>query len=148
MTANPGMDERMSRFLHENTTLTLCVSRHEQPHCANCFYAFWEEQALLIIKSDANTVHMRQALLNPRVAGTILPDRLNLQALRGIQYKGSLLPEEEISPGLADTLSERYHHKFPFAREHAGTLWAFRLREIKMTDNTLGFGKKIHWPHP
>ena len=38
-----------------------------------------------------------------------------------------------------------YYKRFPFARVFEGELWSIELTEIKMTDITLGFRKKIAW---
>ncbi|MBJ4294868.1 hypothetical protein JGE43_18630, partial [Salmonella enterica subsp. enterica serovar Typhimurium] len=35
--------------------------------------------------------------------------------------------------------------RFPVARVLPAPVWEIRLDEIKFTDNTLGFGKKLHW---
>nr|MDM9317472.1 hypothetical protein [Escherichia coli] len=35
--------------------------------------------------------------------------------------------------------------RFPVARMLSAPVWEIRLDEIKFTDNTLGFGKKMIW---
>ncbi|EGF0722467.1 hypothetical protein IBO59_003311 [Salmonella enterica] len=42
-------------------------------------------------------------------------------------------------------VSPRYIRRFPVARVLPAPVWEIRLDEIKFTDNTLGFGKKLHW---
>ena len=139
------MDENILCFIGENTNLTLCVTVNNQPHCANCFYAFCEENTTLVFKSDPQTLHIQLALKTPLLAGTILPDMLNIKALRGIQFKGYLISSEQITDVQTTSFQEIYYSKFPYAIHHHGVIWAIRLLEIKMTDNTLGFGKKLHW---
>ena len=39
----------------------------------------------------------------------------------------------------------RYCRRFPVAVAAKNPLWGLRLNEIKMVNNTLGFGKKLHW---
>ena len=39
----------------------------------------------------------------------------------------------------------KYLKKFPFAIISKTDLWLVKLKQIKMTDNRLGFGKKLHW---
>lgn len=39
----------------------------------------------------------------------------------------------------------QYNRRFPVARVLSAPMWEIRLTELKFTDNTLGFGKKLHW---
>ncbi|MNF14966.1 hypothetical protein D3C80_2173750 [compost metagenome] len=39
----------------------------------------------------------------------------------------------------------RYCKRFPIAKVMKAPVWQLNLQEVKMTDNTLGFGKKLHW---
>ena len=38
-----------------------------------------------------------------------------------------------------------YQKRFPVSRKVSAPLWEIELDEVKMTDNALGFGKKIAW---
>ncbi len=40
---------------------------------------------------------------------------------------------------------EKTRRRFPVARMLSAPVWEIRLDEIKFTDNTLGFGKKMIW---
>ncbi|CDK61928.1 TPA: hypothetical protein QIQ90_005090 [Escherichia coli] len=42
-------------------------------------------------------------------------------------------------------MRQRYVKRFPVARMLSAPVWEIRPDEIKFTDNTLGFGKKLHW---
>jgi uncharacterized protein YhbP (UPF0306 family) len=43
----------------------------------------------------------------------------------------------------------RYVNRFPIARMLRAPVWEIRPDELKFTDNTLGFGTKLHWlRHP
>jgi uncharacterized protein YhbP (UPF0306 family) len=63
-------------------------------------------------------------------------------AIKGIQFTGTLM--DQANELCADAAS-LYHKRFPFALTMPGEIWTVRLEVIKMTDNTLSFGKKIHW---
>ena len=39
----------------------------------------------------------------------------------------------------------RYVNRFPIARMLRAPVWEIRPDELKFTDNTLGFGTKLHW---
>lgn len=136
------MNERIISFLRKNTNLTLATSADNVPYCANCFYAYEEQHDLLIFKSSPDTNHIRQALQNRAVAGSITPDKLDAAKIQGVQFHGEFLePENE----RLDSLRKTYYKKYPFAMAFPGSIWVIELTAIKMTDNTLGFGKKIEW---
>lgn len=136
------VEQRVISFLKENTNFTLATSAYNIPYCANCFYAYAEDKNMLIFKSRIETIHIKQALENRNVAGSITPDRLDPAKIRGIQFRGNFT-----EPGieLLKLFRMIYYKKFPFAVSFAGDIWAIELTYIKMTDNTLGFGKKIEW---
>lgn len=62
--------------------------------------------------------------------------------IRGVQFKGEirLLAGEE-----AVAMRKRYVSRFPVARMLSAPVWEIRPDELKFTDNTLGFGKKLYW---
>jgi hypothetical protein len=122
--------------------LTLAVSENDSPYCANCFYSFAEKKNLLIFKSNLETTHIEIALRNHKVAGTIIPDKLDKTRIQGVQFTG------EICHAKGDNLTtakNSYYKKYPFAIAFAGELWTIELHSIKFTDNKLGFGKKLAW---
>jgi len=139
---NQVINERVIVFLKSCTNLTLATGKNSIPYCANCFYAYDEKQNLLVFKSDRDTNHIKQALENNNVAGTILPDKLEKAKIKGIQFNGKFI---EAKDELLESIKKVYYKKYPFARAFAGELWAVEFTFIKMTDNTLGFGKKIEW---
>ena len=44
-----------------------------------------------------------------------------------------------------DSLKKNYFKAFPYALAMNPKLWQIRVDFFKLTDNTLGFGKKIIW---
>ncbi|MCX6311197.1 MAG: hypothetical protein NT084_06110 [Bacteroidetes bacterium] len=136
------MESAISSFINSQTNLTYCTCIGDVPHCANCFFAWNEELNALIFKSDNTTRHIQEALKNNHVAGTILPDKLEKGKIKGIQFSGTFLIPTAENLNIA---KESYYNKYPFARVIPGEIWAILLEEIKMTDNTLGFGKKLLW---
>ena len=136
------MDEKIISFLKSQTNITLAVSENNIPNCANCFYAFSEKENLLIFKSKPETSHIKMALKNNKVAGTIIPDSLDKKRIQGIQFTGKFFqPMRE----LFSSAQNIYYKKFPYALVISGELWAIELHTIKFTDNKLGFGKKLEW---
>lgn len=137
------MDEMIVDFIARQRVISLCcIDEENKPYCFSCFYAFDREKQLFYFKSGSNTRHSSLLLSNPAVAGTIQPDRLNPLAIKGIQLTGCVLPSDDGRTAHAETA---YYRRFPFALAMPGNVWTLQPESIKMTDSTLGFGKKIHW---
>lgn len=137
------MDKSIVAFIENQKSCTLCcVDQTGKPYCFSCFYVFNAEHGLLYFKSSSKTKHGGILLNNPFVAGTILPDKLNILVIRGIQFEGILLPKNHF---LVEQASSYYHKKNPAALAVPGDIWLVKINNIKMTDSTFGFGKKITW---
>ena len=136
------MDSHISSFIKEQGVLTICTSNNNIPYSATCFYSFLKEKNYLVFKSSPQSKHITDGLLNNNVSGTIIADSSNIAQIKGIQFQGKF-----IQPTLL-TLSQakkNYTLKYPFSVVIKGGLWIVELEFVKMTDNTLGFGKKISW---
>lgn len=137
------MNEHIVDFIQKQKVATLCcVDEEMSPYCFSCFFAFDDVNHLLHFKTSASSHHARLLQQNGRVAGTINPDKLNALAIKGIQFRGQVLATDDPLAAGAGTL---YHKKYPFALAMKGDVWTVRITTIKMTDNTLSFGKKIIW---
>jgi uncharacterized protein YhbP (UPF0306 family) len=140
---NP-IDERILKFINEHHVLTLAVTNQNRPWCASCFYVYIPEKNLFIFTSDPDTQHIRDVIQssNYHVAGTIALETKITGKIRGIQFSGSMreLSGEELRSG-----KKTYYEKFPIARLSKLYLWGIEPGFIKMTDNRLGFGKKLIW---
>lgn len=119
-----------------------CVDGEGAPYCFSCFYACNNEDVVLYFKSSADTYHIKLITANPRIAGTILPDKLPVLALKGIQFQGQILPQEH---PLAKSAAKKYYSINPLAIAIPGEVWTVLINHIKMTDSSQGFGKKIEW---
>jgi hypothetical protein len=143
---SPSIDKHIAEFIDEQTVATVAViDAKNKPYCFSCFYAFDIANQLLIFKSDVESHHIQLALVNPIVAGSILPDTLNKTKIKGIQFKGIFLNEED---PLIELARKRYYKKYPFAAVMKGNIWVISFNTIKYTDNTLIFGKKMNWQRP
>ncbi|MCX6303882.1 MAG: hypothetical protein NT040_02840 [Bacteroidetes bacterium] len=155
-------EQRILDFIGEHHILTLAISRGNQPYCATCYYAYLGEQNQFIFTSDHDTRHIRDVVEgnNYRVAGTIALETKIVGKIRGIQFTGFIRdlrpadadPAESPAPGPAlqgreyQTARARYLKRFPIARLMPNLhLWSLTPDYIKMTDNRLGFGKKLIW---
>jgi len=135
-------DQKIISFLKKHHVMTLSTCAEQQPWCANCFYAFNTEQMSLIFTSDFETRHIKEAIQNSKVAGNVVLETSVVGKIQGIQFSGELfLPKEEV----AAQVNSIYLKRFPFAVLMNTNLWELRIDYAKMTDNRLGFGKKLIW---
>ncbi|EOC1349953.1 YhbP family protein [Cronobacter dublinensis] len=134
--------DAISQWLAKQHVVTYCVGREDALWCANAFYVYDRERVAFYLLSDTKSRHGEMAGQKARVAGTVNGQTKTVARIRGVQFAGELrlveAPESE-------ALRERYNRRFPVARAMSSPLWEIRLDEIKFTDNTLGFGKKLAW---
>jgi uncharacterized protein len=137
------MKERIGKFISKQTCANVCcVDEKGNPFCFSCFYSYDNDKVFLFYKSGRDTRHSEILLRNCLVAGTILPDKLNLLKIKGVQFEGIVLP---LNHPLANEASSHYYKKHPVAITMPGEIWTIQINKIKFTDNTLGFGTKINW---
>lgn len=137
-----NIDKKIITFIKKHHVLTIATSVENKPWCANCFYAYMEKENMLVFTSDHATQHGQEFAKNNNVAGSIVLETEVIGKIQGIQFTGFIsLPKGE---NLA-VAKKRYLKRFPFAIVMNTTLWTVNLSFIKMTDNRLGFGKKLIW---
>ena len=136
------IDPRIIRFFRKHHVLTIATSVKNEPWCANCFYVYIEEENLLVFTTDGDTRHGQEFLKNHHVAGSVVLETKVVGKIRGIQFQGLV---SEPKDDLLSKAKRGYLKKFPVAALMDTHLWIVRLTHIKMTDNRLGFGKKIIW---
>jgi uncharacterized protein YhbP (UPF0306 family) len=137
------VDSRVIRFFRKHHVLTVSTSVENEPWCANCFYVYLEEENSIVFTTDIDTRHGKEFIENPLIAGSVVLETMVIGMIRGIQFQG-IVSEPE-----GDLLSKAkwaYLKKFPPAVLMDTHLWVVKLTLIKMTDNRLGFGKKLLWP--
>ncbi|CAI0852205.1 Uncharacterized protein conserved in bacteria [Serratia quinivorans] len=134
--------QQIAHFLSKQHVLTLCAGNGMDMWCANCFYVFDAERMALWLMTETHTRHGELMLQNSRVVGTIAPKPKTIALIRGVQYRA----EAVMLSGDEERLARaRYCKRFPVAKVMKAPVWQLSLQEVKMTDNTLGFGKKLHW---
>ena len=137
---NPG--KRITGFINRHHVLTLATAMGKQPWCAHCFYVYLEDENMLVFTSDDDTKHVQDVQKNSSVAGSIVLETNRVGKIRGIQFRGIM-----VKPGkeLALKAKKTYLKRFPYAVLMKTSLWILKVNYIKMTDNRLGFGKKLIW---
>ena len=139
-----SIPERIVEFISEHHILTLAVSTENSSWCSTCFFVFLHDQNRFIITSDPRTRHIREVIKNNNylVSGAIALETKMVGKIRGIQFSGKMnkLEGEELK-----SARQAYLKTFPVARLSKLHLWGLTPDFIKMTDNRLGFGKKLIW---
>lgn len=138
--SNP--EKRIVDFINEHHVLTLATSVDNNPWCANCFYIYLADENCFVFTSDDKTKHVQDVYKNELVAGSVVLETNTVGKIQGIQFRGNMeIPANE----LASKAKKAYLKRFPFAVLLKTSLWILNLKYIKMTDNRLGFGKKLIW---
>jgi hypothetical protein len=127
---------KITRFIQKHHLLSLATSG-EELWCCSLFYVYDESNYAFIVATDTQTLHGANVLQNTTVAGTVALETKTIGKIQGIQFRGSMTQE--------NVNYELYFKTFPYALAMNPTLWSIRLDEVKMTDNTFGFGKKLIW---
>lgn len=136
-------DNNFIDFISEHHVLTLATCVDSQPWCASCFYTYWEDENIFIFTSDKETRHASEALNNNKIAGSIVLETKTVGKIQGLQIEGTL----DLADGDIKTKAKKKYLKtFPFAVLKQTDLWLLKPTFLKLTDNRLGFGKKLYWP--
>jgi uncharacterized protein YhbP (UPF0306 family) len=136
------MEQQMIKFLRLHHVMTLATCHDNRPWCCQCFYAYVENLCGLVFTSDTSTRHIAEAMEQPYVAGSIVLETSVVGKVQGIQLEGKLV---DADGDLLKEIKTVYMKRFPFALLMDTKLWFLELHTIKMTDNRLGFGKKLYW---
>ena len=133
------IDKRIVDFIKRHHVLTLATATADGvPYCAACFYAYDKERNRLIFTSDEKTNHAQQMLQNANVAIGITLETRVVGKVQGVQICGKAEQGNEEDKRV-------YIKRFPYAALAPLNIWAVEPTFIKLTDNTLGFGKKLIW---
>ena len=132
----------ISRWLTKQHVVSWCVASEGELWCANAFFIYDPQRVAFYLLSDTTTRHGQMTGTRAPVAGTVNGQPKTVALIRGVQFKGEirLLEGKE-----SDEKRALYNHRFPVARMLSAPVWEIQLDELKFTDNTLGFGKKLHW---
>jgi len=130
--------KKIEAFLAEHHLLSLATSQKNRPQSASLFYAYNSEEKTLLVASDTKTEHIQNVLANNKVSGTVALETDEIGKIRGIQFTATMQQANKEEGQL-------YFKAFPYAKVMRPQLWVIKLEKVKMTDNRLGFGKKLFW---
>ena len=132
-------EKRITDFMARHHVLTLATATKEGvPYCAACFYAYDKSRNLIVFTSDDSTLHAQQMVENSSVAVAINLETRIVGKVQGIQICGTVRCGEEADKSV-------YIKRFPYAAVAPLNIWVVEPTFMKLTDNTLGFGKKLIW---
>ncbi len=139
---NTELDKRIVDFIKEHHVLSLSTSDNNVPYTANCFFVYLIDDNKFIFTSDPNTKHGKQMLNNPNIALNIFLETKAVGKIQGLQITGKA---KALSGQEEKTAKIKYLKQYPFAVLKMETMWEISPDFMKLTDNRLGFGKKIIW---
>lgn len=131
--------DKIDTFLQEHHVLSLATFSDDELSSCNLFYAFDKDKNSFVVASSDDTTHIQNILKNPSIAGTVVLETKTVGKIQGVQFRGEFLESDE------KELKSLYFKKFPYALAMNPKLWIIKINYFKMTDNRLGFGKKIIW---
>lgn len=134
--------DAISRWLNKQHVLTYCVGGNEDLWCSNAFYYYDAKRVAFYLLTEAHSRHGLLIGTGSFAAGTVNGQPKTVALIRGVQFRGTIRMLEDSE---AQNVRQHYCKRFPVARVMSAPAWEIQLDELKMTDNTLGFGKKLHW---
>ena len=136
------IDYRAVKFFKKHHVLTVATCVNGEPWCANCFYVYLEERNALVFTTDPETRHGKEFRENSLIAGSVVLETPVIGKIRGIQFQAVVSEPKDDDLNRA---RKAYLKRFPVAMLMETHLWIAELTLVKMTDNRLGFGKKLIW---
>ena len=76
------------------------------------------------------------------MAGSIYLETKIIGKIQGVQFQGVI---SQLQDELLEKAHRAYQKRFPVAMLMDTHLWAIDLTHLKLSDNRLGFGKKLIW---
>jgi uncharacterized protein YhbP (UPF0306 family) len=145
-----GEFERIEAFIRRHHVMTVAtVGPDGRPWTAHVFYAWMGEERRFVFTTDEATRHGAEMAENARVAAGIALETRIVGRVQGLQIEGAARRAaigEKTDEKTGEKARHAYLKRFPYAVA-AGDLplWILEPTMMKLTDNTLGFGKKLIW---
>jgi uncharacterized protein len=136
------LPEAMSHFLKKHHVMSLAVSDSKEVWVAHCFYAYDSERNWIVFTSDDETRHVKMMETEKNVSVSVALETRVIGKIQGIQMSGIVWHPVDKEYDKAMII---YLKRFPYAAVMKTSFWIFSPGYAKMTDNALGFGKKLIW---
>ena len=129
--------KKITSFIQEHHVMSLATSAGKEVSVCSLFYAYMPEKLSFVVASSDDTLHIKHINENEKIAGNILLETKTVGRIQGVQFFGVFRPLDD------KELKKLYFQIFPYAAVMKPKLWQIDVNYFKMTDNQLGFGKKI-----
>jgi len=133
---------KITTFITQHHVMSLATSDKEELSVCSLFYVYNQVKNSFVVASSDETTHIQHIQNNSAVAGNILLETHSVGKIQGLQFRGEFVALEDKS------LQKEYFKAFPYALALNPKLWQIKVNYFKLTDNRLGFGKKIIWQEP
>ena len=131
--------EKIRNFIGEHHVMSLSTTDFKEISTCSLFYAYDKGSNSFVVASSEDTTHILHVKKNPNISGNILLETKEVGRIQGLQFRGEFIR-------LVDKdLKKLYFKTFPYAIALLPKLWQIKVNYFKMTDNRLGFGKKLIW---
>jgi len=134
--------DQIASFLKKHHVMSLATSLSDEISVCSLFYVYDEKKLSFVVASSGETTHINHIKYNQNIAGNVLLESKTITKIQGVQFRGKFYKLED------EELKALYFKTFPHAKLMQPKLWQIKVSYFKMTDNTLGFGKKIIWQEP
>jgi hypothetical protein len=129
----------INSFIQEHHVMSLATTVDDALSVCSLFYVYVASLESFVVASSPDTTHIKHIEENDKVAGNILLETKKVGEIKGVQFRGVFSKLE------SNALKMHYFKKYPYALALNPTLWQIKVNYFKMTDNKLGFGKKLIW---
>ena len=130
---------KITAFIEKHHVMTLATTWQDRPSACSLFYVYDAKSLSFVVASSEDTTHIKQIKENASVAGNILLETDEVGKIEGLQFSALMQKVTD------ERLKKLYFKRFPYALALLPTLWQIEVSRFKLTDNRLGFGKKISY---
>ena len=131
--------KKIDAFLSKHHILSLATTSDSGISACSLFYVFDKDTTSFVVASSEDTKHIQNIKQHSYIAGTVALETKTVGKIEGVQFEGEFL---EI---FDESLKKLYFKAFPYALAMSPKLWQIKVSYFKLTDNRLGFGKKLIW---
>ncbi len=131
---------KIETFIAQHHVLNLATSNTQELRVCSLFYCYDKEAMGFVFASSEDTTHIKHIKQDSNVAGTIVLETNEVGKIQGLQFFGKVKHHATTKQQLC------YFKTFPYAVALQPQLWFLQVEGFKLTDNRLGFGKKIIYP--
>lgn len=133
----------ISKFIRRHHVVGFAAHSKSDFWAANCFYAFDEANARLIILTAQKTRHAQIMAENPQIVGTVCAQIEVFSEIEGVQF--SAIARRLNEKSARSEALQIYYKRHPLARLRSSDVWELRLESLKHTGNKVIFAQKTFW---